>query len=98
MIISAEKELVYLLKFMDEYIEQMLYEVLNDSEEDPEYSAVAASNLIKCYSKVRFDIGLQNCDIDVRDYMSGRCFSLDEIESFEQKREKEAKYYRGEQF
>lgn len=96
--ISAEKELLYLLRVMDDFIEQKVDTVLNDSEKEPEKSAVAANNLIKCYIKVQSDIGLQTSYSNVREYMSIRGFTLEEIELFEKKRSKEAVYYRGEQF
>lgn len=96
--ISAEKALKYLLRFMDEYIEQTLYSVLEDSMEYPEHSAVAASNLVKCYIKVCHECGF-NCNcVTVKEYMLKNCFSTEEIELFEKKRRQEAVCYMGEQF
>ena len=96
--ILAEKELRYLLRFMDEYIESMLYSVLEDSFDQPEYSAVTAHNLIKCYMKVLNDCKISCNFSSAREYMIERCFSMNEIESFEQKRRAEAEYYVGEQY
>ena len=44
---SAEKELRFLLMHMDAYIDSFIYEILHDSEEEPEKSAVALNNVIK---------------------------------------------------
>lgn len=96
--VFAQKELLYLLKFMDDYIEQMLYSVLEDSIEQPEYSAVTTYNLIKCYIKVLRDCKVPCNYSTVREYMLERCFSENEIELFERKRKDEVVYYVGEQF
>lgn len=96
--IYAEKELRYLIRFMDEYIEQLLYSVIEDSKEHPEFSAVAANNVIKAYIKVLSDIGMKSNYTTVKEYMIDKCLSIEEIELFEKKRESESKYYRGEQF
>ena len=96
--ISAEKELLFLLTHMDNYIDQFIYEVLNDSEEAPEKSAVALNNLINCYIKVQAEMGMKLSYSNVREYLAHACCTPEEIELFEKKRAKEAVCYHGEQF
>lgn len=48
------------MKFIDDYMEKAVYEVLKDSKDDPHYSAVTTANIIKCYIDVmkHFDVEL----------------------------------------
>ena len=46
---KIKKELLYLIEYSMYYTDELISSVLEDSEEDPHYSAVTASNLIKCY-------------------------------------------------
>lgn len=96
--ISTEKELRFLLMHMDDYIDQFIYETLNDSEEEPEKSAVALNNLINCYIRVQAEMGIQRGYSNVREYLVHACCTPEEIELFEKKRAKESVYYGGEQF
>ena len=95
---SAEKELRFLLMWMDQYIDDLAYVVLNDSEEEPEKSAVALNNVIKCYIKVENEMGIHRGYSNVEEYLTNSCFTPEEIALIEKKRVKEAVYYRGEQF
>ena len=95
---SAEKELRFLLEHMNQYIDDFAYEVLNDSEEEPEKSAVALNNVIKCYIKVENEMGIHRGYSTVEEYLTNSCFTPEEITLIEKKRVKEAVYYRGEQF
>ena len=96
--ISAEKELRFLLEHMDQYIASFIYDILHDSEEDPEWSAVALNNVIKCYIKVENEMGIQCGYSNVEEYLAYACCTPEEIALIEKKRVKEAVYYRGEQF
>ena len=95
---SAEKELRFLLMRMDQYIGQLIYDVLHDSEEEPEKSAVALNNVIKCYIKVENEMGIHRGYSNVEEYLADACCTPEEIALIEKKRVKEAVYYRGEQF
>lgn len=93
---DTKEKLLYLLRFTDDYIENLVYDVLDDSEEDPHYSAVTATNLIKCYIDVmeHFDIELPYKDVD--DYLKDNCcLSSEEHKKFTQFTEKEKTYYIG---
>ena len=94
----ASEELYYLVRFMDDYIEQMLYSVLADSEEDPEYSAVTLFNLVKCYIKVSQDLGIHTDYSTASEYLRAQCLDETDIEILERKRQKESSYYHGVQF
>ena len=95
---NCENEIRYLLKFMDEYIEQTVYSVLEDSEENPEFSAVTATNLIICYIRVLNSLHIACSYSSVNEYLRSICLTPDEIEVFMKKRTKEAQYYIGNQY
>ncbi len=92
--IEHEEQLCYLLHHADFYIENLLWLVLADSEQDPHYSAVTTSNLIKCYIDVMSDMGkplpYQNAE-EYLDYL----LSEEEKELFQSKFNSESQYYRG---
>ena len=95
---TTRKKLLYLLEFMDSYIEESIYHVLSDSIDDPQYSAVTTNNLINCYIQVMREI-MGNIDIvNTDDYMEQNCFTLTEINIFKSRVKEEAPYYVGEQF
>lgn len=93
----TEEKLKYLLVHLDDFIEKRIYDVLEDSDTDPEYSAVTTLNLIHCYLSVAVDLGIEECTDTVK-YMHQRCFSQEEISKFMVKKEKEASYYIGKQY
>lgn len=95
---SAEKELRFLLMHMDEYIDSFIYEILHDSEEEPEKSAVALNNVIKCFIKVENEMGIHRGYSNVAEYLAHACCTPEEIKLIEKKSAKEAVYYGGEQF
>lgn len=92
------EKLEYLLNHLDHYIEQTVYNVLSDSDNDPQYSAVTLYNLLICYLDVTHNLGINN-DIDSPEaYMRSICLSEDDILLVKEKKEKEAKYYIGIQY
>ncbi len=92
------EKLTYLLQHLEGYIENTIYEVLADSEEDPQYSAVTATNLIKCHIEVEEALGHQLPYRSVEEYLRFNCFTSEEVEIFEQKRKHESAYYIGKQY
>lgn len=95
---NDNNELNYLLKFSYYYIVDFLDSVLDDSEDDPEYSAVTLCNLIYCYEKVRHPTEVDDSNAVIKRFLSEHGYS-DEIYSIiEQKRKIESAYYIGEQF
>lgn len=94
--ISVEK-LVYLLDDVDYNICQLIYNILSDSPTDPHYSAVTASNLIKCYIQIMDELGGKTYN-DIEEYFQMKLFTKEEYQLFEASRKKESEYYRGIQY
>lgn len=98
-IVNNLEKLKYILTYTGYYIDQLIDNVMNDSEEDPEYSAVTLNNLIICfiYCQKKLDPAFPICT--VRDYFLSTAFYAEtDYMSFEEKRKKESAYYIGEQF
>ena len=92
------EKIEYLLNHLDHYIEQTIFEVLNDSDYDPQYSAVTLYNLLVCYLDVTHSLGLNDNIASPEAYMRNKCFTEDEILLVKKKKEKESKYYIGVQY
>lgn len=97
MAIDYEK-LKYMLHIQRFDIELLIENVLNDSDNDPHYSAVTATNLVKCYIEIMHELGEKLPYHDVKDFIKNIGFSEQEYLLFEEKRKKEALYYRGVQY
>ena len=93
-----KEKLLYLLMFTDDYMETFADEVMNDSEEDPHYSAVTLTNMIKCYVEIMNELGAPRSYNDVESFLKLNLYSDEECKRFEEKRKKEAEYYRGRQY
>lgn len=94
--IPTKNDILYLMRFVDDYIERFVNQVLSDSEEDPHWSAITAENMIYCYINVMKWLG-KNLDFDdVKSYFKAYWFSDAEYELFEKKCQEEAKIYIGE--
>ena len=92
------EKLTYLLQHLEGYIENVVYEILADSEEDPQYSAVTATNLIKCHIEVEEALDRQLPYHNVEEYLRFQCLTEEEIQVFEKKRQQESAYYIGKQY
>lgn len=97
MAINYEK-LKYLLNNMDCLIGELIDKVLSDSTEDPHYSAVAATNKIKCYIQVMNELGEALPYSNVEEFFEFNAYTQEEYLTFEEKRKKESEYYRGIQY
>lgn len=95
--INLEK-LEYLLKDIDDLIMQLVDNVLSDSTIDPHYSAVTATNKIKCYIQIMSELGANLPYNDVEEFFKFNAYTKEEYRKFEASREKESKYYRGLQY
>ena len=91
-------KLNYLLVFMDDYINEFVDKVLADSETDPHYSAVAATNLIKCYIQIMNELGERMPYSNVKEFFKFNAYTEEEYERSEESRKKESVYYRGVQY
>lgn len=88
----------YMLQNQRFDIELLVENILEDSEEDPHYSAVTATNLIKCYIEIMEDLGEKLPFSDVEGFVRNIGFSRQDYMLFEEKRKKEKEYYRGVQY
>ncbi len=93
-----KEKLLYLLMFTDDYMEDFAHDVMNDSEEDPHYSAVTLSNMIKCYVDIMNELGVELPYSDVQSFFKDNLYSDEEYKIFEEKRKTEAEYYTGHQY
>lgn len=92
---KIQEKIMYLLKFVDDYMEHSVYEVLQDSEEDPHYSAVTTTNIIKCYIDVMKHFNVELPYSNVREYFEDNLFTDEDYIQFEASRVKEEEYYIG---
>lgn len=93
-----EEKLQYLFRFMEEYLCLCINEVLNDSTEDPHFSAVAVSNMIKCYISIEEQMETNLPYKDVKTYFAYNVYTEEEYQRFETSRKREAKYYKDIQY
>lgn len=98
MVIVDTEKLKYLLNNMESYIGELIDNVLTDSATDPHYSAVAATNRIKCYIQIMNELGENLPYSNVEEFFDFNAYSKDEYNAFEASRQKESKYYRGVQY
>lgn len=90
--------LKYLLHFFEYDLDRFINEVLHDSKEDPEYSAVTLINLIKCYISVSCELQNDLPYKDVKSYLLYCGYTDQDYNLLETKRAIESPYYVGEQF
>ena len=93
-------ELNYLMKYVFYYIGQLLEKVVDDSEEDPQFSAVTLCNLIYCYLNTlepQTKATMGSIQLFIEEHYCGQ--NPQEIYSIIERRWKlEREYYIGEQF
>lgn len=93
------KALEYLLKYSKYYIDQLIDFVMDDSESDPQYSAVTANNLLICFLQVHKMLDHTYPFHTVKEYFFATHYYTEKnYKVFEEKRRKESAYYIGEQF
>ena len=97
MAIDYEK-IKYMLNVQIFDIELLIESVIEDSDEDPHYSAVTATNLVKCYIEIMKELGENLPYVDVEGFIKNMGYSTEDYLLFENKRKKEAGYYRGIQY
>ena len=83
MALDVEK-VYYFLRMMYPTMEQYVDQVLNDSETDPEYSAVAASNVIKCYIQIMTDLDNAPSFNDVESFFKINGYTDEEVSEKEE--------------
>ena len=88
----------YILHHFDCYIDELVGNVLGNDPEDPHYSAVAATNCIKCYIELCEEWGENLSYSDVEGYLRHAGLTEEECRRFEESRAEESLIYIGEQF
>lgn len=97
MAIDYEK-LKYLLNNYENIIGELIDNVLSNSPEDPHYSAVAATNKIKCYIQIMNELGEDLPYSNVEEFFEFNAYTKKEYRLFEKSRKRESQYYRGVQY
>ena len=92
------KEMTYLLHYTLGSIVELLDEVLEDSEDDPQYSAVTLCNLIYCYNMTISVLEGDDAPKSICDFFLEHNYTREDYEIVEKKRITESSYYRGIQF
>ena len=94
---NSDEKLNYILEFVDYSITQFVDEVLEDSEIDPEFSAVTLNNTIICYGDLLKDAECESFQ-SLYEFFLSHGYSETDFENVRQKREKESVYYNGKQY
>lgn len=93
-----KEQILYVLKDINCNLPVYIENVLNDSKEDPHYSAVYVNNLIKCYIELMTEMHEILPYTDVKSFLFFNGFDETEYELFESSRQNESSYYIGKQF
>lgn len=93
-----KEKLLFLLVFIEDYLDELIEKVLSDSKLDPHYSAVTVSNIIKCYIDTNKYLGKSLPYTDVKSYFKFNAYTEEEYTLFENIRKNEAEYFIGKQY
>lgn len=91
---EQKEKLFYLFNHLYYYTEDLLWKVLEDSEQDPQYSAITTRNLIQCYIDVHSTMGEALPYSTVEEYLD-QVLTDEEKTLFKNKYETEIQYYIG---
>ena len=95
---TNQEKLKYVLHHFGYSMEALVWNVLENNPDDPHYSAVTATNYIKCYIELCEELGESLSYSDVEGYLRFIGLSEEECRLFEESRAKESVYYIGKQF
>ncbi len=95
MIKNNHEATLYMLDWMDYMVERFVWEVLDDSETDPQYSAVTANNTIICYAAAARENGLTVRYGSTEQYFASKHLPEEAYRLFMRKLEREKDYYVG---
>lgn len=96
--LGDNEKICYLLSFMEDYICILINEVLTDSKTDPDYSAVAATNVIKCYIEIENQAGVELPFCNAETFFKEKNYTRGDYIQFEESRKSESEYYRSVQY
>ena len=95
--INKEK-LEYLLSFIFYDIEQLIYEVLDNSKDDPHSSAVTANNMLVCYIEVMNSLGNELPYSNMKSFFTYLLLTEKDYDNYKQQYDDEKKIYVGRVF
>ena len=96
--VSYDEMFVFLLRHTEGEICRFIFEVLNDNDEDPHFSAVYTSNMIKCFIEVSNIFGHSLLYSDAWSFFVAHGFDWKQYSDFENKYKTESVIYRGTQY
>lgn len=101
-VIRRESTNIDKIKFLLETVKAEIFilikNVVNDSETDPHYSAVTASNKIKCYIDVMNELCEKLPFEDVVGFLESNGFTKEDQALFDRHRKTESEYYIGKRY
>ena len=92
--INIEK-LEYLLSFSESDIEQLVYDVLDNSKDDPHYSAVTANNRLVCYIEVMNSLGTELPYSNMKSFFEHLLLTKEDYDNYKRQYDEEKKIYIG---
>ena len=95
---DIREQLLYLLKFINYDIGNLVGNVLEDDEKDPDYSAVTAINMLACYMNIMRWLEEELPYSNVKEYFSYSWLKSGEYKRFMKSAKKESAYYRDKIF
>ena len=90
--ISVEK-LEYIDKFLDDYINNLIVNVLNLKTDHEKYSALIINNIILCYIDFENQMGYKRNFSSVKGFFEIQCFTPKEYGLFLEKYKRESQHY-----
>lgn len=94
----GEDKLIFLLRHTEGEICKFISCVLNDNDDDPHFSAVYSSNMIKCFIDISNAVGYSLFYNDICGFFIAHGFRLNQYYDFENKRKIESDSYQGVQY
>ena len=93
-----DRKLFYIINLFESYVDDLLWNVIYDDQDNPETSAVAVANCIKCIISVKQHLNISCEYVDQTSFIISKGLSSEQAQKFEELRKKEAEYYEGIQF
>ena len=89
------ESLEYLLSFTEDEIEHLIYNVLENSKDDPHYSAVTANNMLVCYMEIMTSLGKELPYSNMESFFEYLLLSEEEYDNYKQQYDDEKIIYVG---
>ena len=89
------ENLEYLLSFTESDIEQLVYNVLDNSKDDPHYSAVTTNNRLVCYIEVMNSLGMELPYSNMKLFFEYLLLTKEDYDNYKKQYDDEKKIYIG---